>query len=323
MRIALMIEGQEDVSWADWVALAEACEGAGIEALLRSDHYMSFAHADRREAHDAWTTIAALAALTTRLRLGTCVSPVGFRHPANLAKSVVTIDHVSGGRVELGLGAGWFGDEFRAFGFPFPAPTERQDMLEEAVEVVCRMWSDESPVSFAGRHYTLDACWSLPRAVQRPHPPLIIGGNAGPRSAALAARRADEYNVNNVAAPQVARQRARLNAACEAIGRDPATLRLSLLANLLVGTDTADLHARAARLMERDGISGSPADYVARRGAETLTGTPEQVLAALGDYARAGVDRVLLQHWLHRDLDIVELIGNQLRPEAERLQAST
>src|SRR5262245_49949488 len=139
MRIALMIEGQEDVSWSDWVALAEASEKAGIEALFRSDHYMSFTHADRREAHDAWTTLAALAARTTRLRLGTCVSPAGFRHPANLAKSVATVDHVSDGRVELGLGAGWFADEFRAFGLPFPDPAERQDMLEEAVEVVCRL----------------------------------------------------------------------------------------------------------------------------------------------------------------------------------------
>jgi F420-dependent oxidoreductase-like protein len=322
MRIALMIEGQEDVSWADWVALAESCEAAGIEALFRSDHYMSFAHPARREAHDAWTTIAALAARTTRLRLGTCVSPVGFRHPANLAKSVATIDHVSGGRVELGLGAGWFGDEFRAFGFPFPGPSERQDMLEEAVEVVCRMWSDEAPVTFDGRHYALDRCSSVPRPVQRPHPPLIVGGNAGPRSAALAARWADEYNVNNVAATQVGRQRSRLNAACAAIGRDPATLRLSLLVNLLVGTDRADLEARAARLMERDGISGSPSDYVAGRGPETLTGTPDEVLAAIADYARAGVDRLLLQHWLHRDLDTVELIGRDLRPEVERLEVS-
>ena len=163
MRIALMIEGQEDVSWADWLALAEACEEFGIEALFRSDHYMSFAHADRREAHDAWTTIAALASRTTHVRLGTCVSPATFRHPANLAKTVATIDHVSGGRVELGLGAGWFADEFNAFGFPFPGPAERQDILEEAVEIVCRMWTEESPFSFSGRHFQLDECRSLPQ----------------------------------------------------------------------------------------------------------------------------------------------------------------
>ena len=201
MRIALMIEGQEDVSWADWLALAEACEEFGIEALFRSDHYMSFARPDRREAHDAWTTIAALASRTTQVRLGTCVSPATFRHPATLAKTVATIDHVSGGRVELGLGAGWFTDEFNAFGFPFPGPAERQEILEETVEIVCRMWTEESPFSFSGRHFQLDECRSLPQPVQRPHPPLIIGGNAGPRSAALAARWADEYNVNNVAPP--------------------------------------------------------------------------------------------------------------------------
>jgi F420-dependent oxidoreductase-like protein len=319
MRIALMIEGQEDVSWADWIALADACEEFGIEALFRSDHYMPFAEADRREAHDAWTTIAALASRTNRLRLGTCVSPATFRHPAILAKTVATIDHVSGGRVELGLGAGWFADEFGAFGFPFPGPAERQDILEQAVEIVCRIWTDESPFSFRGRHFQLDDCQSRPLPVQRPHPPLIVGGNAGPRSAALAARWADEYNVNNVAPPRVKRQRALLAAACETLGRDPGSLRLSVLANLLVGTDTADLHARAARLMERDGVSGSPSDFVDGRGPETLTGTPDEVLARIDQYAHAGVDRIMLQHWLHRDLDTVELIGRQIRPEAERL----
>jgi F420-dependent oxidoreductase-like protein len=319
MRIALMIEGQEDVSWAEWVALAEACEQFGIEALFRSDHYASFSNPDTRQAHDAWTTIAALAARTSRVRLGTCVSPVEFRHPAALAKSVATIDHVSAGRVELGLGAGWFADEFRAFGFPFPGPAERQAMLEEAAEIVCRLWSDESPVSFTGRHFALEDARSLPPPVQRPHPPLIIGGNAGPRSAALAARWADEYNVNNVVPEHAQRQRAKLAAACEAIGRDPATLRLSLLANLLVGTDDAALREQGARLMERDGVSGSPAEFLAGRGPETLTGTPDEVLERLAAYARVGVERVLLQHWLHRDLDTVELIGNTIGPEVERL----
>jgi F420-dependent oxidoreductase-like protein len=319
MRIALMIEGQEDVSWSDWAALADACEEFGIEALFRSDHYMSFADADRREAHEAWTTIAALAARTTRVRLGTCVSPATFRHPATLAKTVATIDHVSGGRVELGLGAGWFAGEFSAFGFPFPDPAERQDILEEVVEVLCGLWTDESPFSFSGHHFHLEACRSRPRPVQRPHPPVIIGGNAGPRSAALAARWADEYNVNNVDPSRVERQRAQLATACESIARDPGSLRLSVLANLLVGTSTADLHARAARLMERDRASGSPSDFVDGRGPETLTGTPDQVLDQIDQYARVGVDRMMLQHWLHRDLDTVELIGRHIRPEAERL----
>jgi F420-dependent oxidoreductase-like protein len=319
MRIALMIEGQEDVSWADWLALAEACEEFGVEALFRSDHYMSFVRADRREAHDAWTTIAALASRTTRLRLGTCVSPATFRHPANLAKAVATIDHVSGGRVELGLGAGWFTDEFNAFGFPFPGAAERQDILDETVEIVCRIWTEGSPFSFSGRHFQLSECQSLPQPVQRPRPPLIIGGNAGPRSAALAARWADEYNVNNVTPPQVEGQRARLAAACETIGRDPASLRLSVLANLLVGTDTADLHTRAAHLMERDAQSGSPTDFLDGRGPETLTGTSDEVLTQIDKYARAGADRIMLQHWLHRDLDTVELIGRHIQPAAEQL----
>jgi F420-dependent oxidoreductase-like protein len=319
MRVALMVEGQEDISWTDFVALAEGCEEFGIEALFTADHYMSFAD-DRRGAHDVWTVIAALAARTTRLHLGTCVSPVSFRHPANVAKSVATIDHVSGGRVELGLGAGWFDAEFRAFGFPYPDPGQRQDMLEEAVEIVCRLWAGDPPVTFSGRHYALEECRSVPRPMRQPHPPLIIGGNAGPRSAALAARWADEYNVNNVSPERVVRQRGQLVAACEAIGRDPSTLRMSLLVNLLVGTDTADLHARAEQLMKRNNVSGSPTDFVAGRGPNTLTGTVDAVLDQVGEYARAGVERILLQHWVHRDIETVELIGRRLRPAIEAIE---
>jgi alkanesulfonate monooxygenase SsuD/methylene tetrahydromethanopterin reductase-like flavin-dependent oxidoreductase (luciferase family) len=193
-------------------------------------------------------------------------------------------------------------------------------MLEEAVEVVCRLWRDDAPVTFAGRHYALEECRSVPPPVRQPHPPLIIGGNAGPRSAALAARWADEYNVNNVTPQRVARQREQLAGACEAIGRDPATLRVSLLVNLLVGTDTADLHARAEMLMQRNRVTGSAADFVAGRGLDTLTGTVDAVLDQVAEYARAGVERILLQHWVHRDLESVELIGRRIRPEIEAIE---
>ncbi len=191
-----MIEGQEGVTWEQWVALARACEQHGFEGLFRSDHYLAFARQNERGALDPWATISALAAVTDRIRLGTMVSPVTFRHPANLAKLVVTADHVSGGRVELGMGAGWFEEEHRAFGFPFPDTRERMDMLAEQVEIVHGLWGGEGDVfSFAGKHYRLDACPALPKPFQDPHPPLIMGGRAGPRSAALAARWADEYDV--------------------------------------------------------------------------------------------------------------------------------
>ena len=180
MDICLMIEGQEGVTWEQWVALARACEQHGFEGLFRSDHYLAFARQNERGALDPWATISALAAVTDRIRLGTMVSPVTFRHPANLAKLVVTADYVSGGRVELGMGAGWFEEEHRAFGFPFPDTRERMDMLAEQVEIVHGLWGGEGDVfSFAGTHYRLDACPALPKPLQDPHPPLIMGGRCG------------------------------------------------------------------------------------------------------------------------------------------------
>ena len=143
VRLCLMIEGQEGVSWEQWMALAEATERSGLEGLFRSDHYLSFDHPHERGAHDAWATLAALASITERIRLGTLVSPAGFRHPSDLAKSVVTVDHASDGRVELGMGAGWFEREHRAFGFPFPSNAERMDVLTEQIEIVHRLWSED------------------------------------------------------------------------------------------------------------------------------------------------------------------------------------
>jgi F420-dependent oxidoreductase-like protein len=315
MRVALMIEGQENVTWDEWVALAQACERSGIEAMFRSDHYVSFGHPDSWGSLDAWATLAALAGHTSTLRLGTCVSPVGFRHPSMLAKAVVTVDHATGGRVELGLGAGWFDDEFHAYGFPYPEPGERHNMLEEAVEIVHRLWdADEPAVTFAGRHYRLEGCRALPRPVQDPHPPLMIGGEAGPRGVALAARWADEYNVNGVPPDIARRRRDRLSAACEAIGRDSASLSMSLMTNVLIGSDERDVVARAGRLMERDGTGGDAAAAVAARGPAVLTGTPERILEQLAVFASAGVERILLQHLLHQDLEALELIGRELVP---------
>src|SRR3954466_2648217 len=176
MRVCLMIEGQEDVSWEQWVALARACEESGIETLFRSDHYLSVQGEHGRASLDAWATVNALAAVTSRIRLGTLVSPATFRHPSVLAKMAVTTDHVSGGRVELGMGAGWFGDDHSRYGFPFADTATRMGVLAEQLEIVHRQWSEES-FSFEGKHYTLEDCHAEPKPVQRPHPPLILGGN--------------------------------------------------------------------------------------------------------------------------------------------------
>ena len=274
MRFAVMIEGQEDVGWEDWLALARTCERLGFEALFRSDHYLSVDGEDGFGALDAWGTICALAAVTTDLRLGTLVSPATFRHPSNLAKLAVTADHISGGRVELGLGTGWHDAEHRAFGFPAPS----MDRMAEQLAVVDGIFAP-GPFSFSGEHYVLEGLDALPKPVQQPLP-LILGGAAS-------------------AAPEEAgAARERLRTACEEAGRDPATLAFSLMHALVLGADEAAVEERAARL----GAEGY------------LRGTPEQVVARLREYEAAGVERVFLQHLLFRDEEILELFAAEVVP---------
>jgi F420-dependent oxidoreductase-like protein len=318
-----MVEGQEGVTWEDWVELARACERLGFEGLFRSDHYLSFWHDHEEGALDGWATISALGAVTERIRLGTMVSPVTFRHPAELAKAVVTADHVSGGRVELGMGAGWFEREHTAFGFAFPPVGERMSLLEEQVEIVHRLWGcDGDEVTFSGRHYRLEACPALPRAVQRPHPPLIIGGGAGPRSAAIAARWADEYDLVYVD-PAGAKDRvAKVSAACEAIDRDPSTIRRSLLTKAIVGSDERDVRRRAEALMARTNETGDPDAFLEDVRSSHVAGTAERVVERLAEYAAAGIQRVLLHQLVHHDLGSVELIGREIVPAVASLSRS-
>ncbi len=320
MDVCLMIEGQENVTWEQWIGLALACEEYGFQALFRSDHYLSFGHPAEYGSMDAWATLSALADRSERIRLGTLVSPVTFRHPSELAKAVVTVDHVSGGRIELGMGAGWHEGEHRAYGFPFPSNAERYDILEEQVEIVHRLWDvDEPEVNFEGKHYRLEGCHALPKPLQDPHPPLILGGEAGPRSARLAARWADEYNVNMVDPEACRKRNEALSRACEAIGRNPGELRRSLMTTTWVGADRQELEARVGRLLEKRGEGGDPAAYLAGLGPERIVGTTDEVLEKLRAYAEAGIQRVMLQHLLHDDLEALALIGQEIIPEASAL----
>ena len=220
MRVCLMIEGQECVTWDQWRALAETAEASGFEAMFRSDHYESLDGPPNRGSLDAWGTINALAALTSTLKLGTLVSPVTFRHPSTLARSVVTADHVSGGRIELGIGAGWHEGEHRSFGFPFDTTRDRFDRLAEQIEIVSRSCEDE-PFDFDGRFYRLEQCDAQPKPARRPH--LILGGSAQPRGAALAARWADEYNTVFPTAEEARERKERIDKACADAGREPIT----------------------------------------------------------------------------------------------------
>jgi alkanesulfonate monooxygenase SsuD/methylene tetrahydromethanopterin reductase-like flavin-dependent oxidoreductase (luciferase family) len=292
-----MIEGQEDVTWDDWRALAGACEEHGIEALFRSDHYLSVFGRSERGSLDAWATINALAAVTSKLRLGTLVSPATFRHPSELAKVVVTADHVSGGRVELGLGTGWNEAEHEAYGFPFPPMGERMKMLAEQLELISRQWG-AGPIQ--------------PKPLQQPRPNLILGGRGGPRSIRLAARFADEYNTVNKTAAECAEIRTQLDAACAEYRREP--IPLSLMTGWLAGEDQAELVDRAERLSEWTGRGLDGESFLAELPPSSIAGTVDRAVERLGELAAVGVERVMLQHLLHRDLDAVEQIGRRVVP---------
>ena len=311
MDLCLMIEGQDGVTWPQWLALAQACEASGIPALFRSDHQLNLSGRADRGSLDAWATLTALAAHTRTLRLGTLVSPVTFRHPSDVAKVVAAADHVSGGRVELGLGAGWHEREHAAYGFPFPPLKKRMDLLAEQLEIVHGHWADGA-FSFAGEHYVLEDLDAQPKPVQRPRPPLLMGGKAGPRGAALAARWADEYNTPFAPLADVLAMKDRVTAACEAAGREP--IAFSLMTGVLAGRDRAELRDRARLLAEHNGEVAEPDDYLAALAPAWIVGTVDEVAEQLGTLRDAGLARVMCQQLLHGDLDHVALIGGDLAP---------
>jgi len=283
VRISLMIEGQEGVDWDQWLALALAAEAAGLEGLFRSDHYRSIMRGEPAGSLDAWATLAALAGRTERLRLGTMVSPVTFRPASVLAKSVVTVDQISGGRAELGIGAGWFEDEHRSYGLPFPSVGERLDELERQLAEINRQWSDADDIE--------------PKPLQKPRPPIIIGGRAKPRTVRAAVRFADEYNT---VSPTVEEARERRRAVAEAAreaGRAP--LRFSMMIGCVVGRDEAETRDRVAHLRELLGEGAVP----------PLTGTVDEVAERLREYEAVGVERAMLQHLVHEDVEMVGRLG--------------
>ena len=310
MELCLMIEGQEGVTWPQWVALAHACEEHGIPSLFRSDHYMNLdgKHPERGSL-DAWGTLCGLAAETSTLRLGTMVSPATFRHPSMLTKIVTTADHISGGRIDLGLGAGWHEREHEAYGFPFASTRERMDVLEEQLQIVLGNWGSD-PFTFEGAHYTLRDLDAEPKPVQRPHPPLIIGGSGGARSAAFAARYADEYNTPFATVDDVRGRRERVVKACEDAGREP--LPFSIMTGVIVGRDDGELRERVGRLaavIDQNAdelLSNPPPAWI----IATLDEATERLLAL----ADVGVSRVMCQQLLHDDLDAVALLGSELAP---------
>ena len=312
MRYALMIEPQQGCSYADQLAIARRAEAAGFEALFRSDHYDSFPGEGGRPTTDAWTVVAGLARETERIRLGVLVSPVTFRHPGTLAKIVATVDEMSGGRVTVGLGAGWNEEEHDHHGLPFPPIEVRAEMLEEQLAILRGLWQEPDGWSFAGRHYAVPASLFRPRPVQRPAPPVIVGGEGSPRSMRIAVRYADEFNVTSSSPERVAERYAKLDDIARAAGRDPSTLVHSAMVGTLVGRDAAEVERRSEAVLEQFGLAEQGTAWFETRRPRWVLGTPDEARATVERFAAAGVERLMLQDFLPWDLEMVDLLGEVL-----------
>ena len=305
MRLCLMIEGQEGVTWDDWVRLARLTEKHGLEGLFRSDHYTAIIRPDA-DAHDAWATLAGLAAITERIRLGTMVSPATFRHPSVLARMAATVDHISGGRAEVGMGSGWYEREHEAHGFPFLDSKQRFALFAEQVEIVVRSWTEER-FDHDGPAYRLRDQLALPRPVQQPHPPLVLGGTVKPRFAALAARYATEVNTLGARNDELRERKDALDRACAEAGREPASLGYSVMTACFLGETDGDVLDRVARFQSIRGDGSDPAALVAERRDRWLVGTVDQVTERISELRDIGVTRVILQHLNHSDDEMIGL----------------
>ncbi len=307
MDLRIFTEPQQGASYDDLLRVAKATEDLGFNAFFRSDHYLHMGrHFDGLPGPtDAWTTLAGLARETSRIRLGTLVSSVTYRHPGILAIQVAQVDQMSGGRVELGLGTGWYAAEHEAYGIPFP--DKRFGMLEEQLEIITGLWA--TPVgerfSFSGKHYTLVDSPALPKPVQT-RVPVIVGGGGRSRTPALAARFAAEYNLNFQSFARAREQVSLVRDACVATGRNPDELVYSAAHLLCVGKSEAEFRQRAAAIGER-------ADDL-RRGS-SFSGTTAEVVDKIGGYAELGITRCYLQTLDLSDLDHLELVASEVAPQ--------
>jgi F420-dependent oxidoreductase-like protein len=306
--LRIFTEPQQGATYDDLLRMAQATEECGFDAFFRSDHFLAMGVPGEPGPTDSYVTLAGLARETSRIRLGTLVTSATFRLPGPLAVAVAQVDQMSGGRVELGLGTGWFEAEHQAYGIPFPAVSERFDRLAEQLEILTGLWTTPpgERYSFTGTHYTVVDSPALPKPVQQPHPPVIVGGKGKRRTPELAARFATEFNVPFATVDDVAAQFARVDRACAEAGRDPATLPRSVAQMTCVGRDDAEV-ARRAEALGKKVDELNPFD---------LTGTVAQVVDQLGTWQqRTGLSRFYLQILDLADLDHLELIAAEVAPQ--------
>lgn len=311
MRFGLMIEGQQGLSYAEQLAIARRAEGAGFEAFYRSDHYDSFPGPGGQPTTDAWAVLAGLARETSTIRLGALVSPVTFRLPGVFAKLVTTVDEMSGGRVDVALGAAWHESEHRRLGIPYPSIAERAEMLEEQLTIVRALWDAPDGWTFHGRHYTVEDALFHPKPVHRPRPPIIVGGEGTPRSLRIAAQFADEFNLTRSGPDRAADRFAKLADACVAIGRDPSTIVRSVLVRTIVGADEAEVVERKRALLAMMTTDEVNDELSAANESRWISGTPDEARATIERFARAGAERLIFQDFLPRDLAMVDLMGRE------------
>jgi len=308
MKLRIFTEPQLGADYRTLRAVALAAEELGFEAFFRSDHYLKMGDVSGLPGPtDAWATLAALAVETSRIRLGTLMTPVTFRLPGPLAITVAQVDQMSGGRIELGLGTGWFEAEHAAYGIPFPPLGERFDLLEEQLAIITGLWTtpEGQAFSFDGAHYRVTDSPGLPKPAQRPRPPVLLGGRGTRRTPHLAARFADEFNVPFRSLRESGDLFARVREACEAAGRYPASMTYSVAQTVCCGKDEAEFRRRAAAIGE------DPAD--AREHG--IGGTPGEVAAKIAEFAEIGAERVYLQVLDLSDLDHLELIASDVVPQ--------
>ena len=307
MKLRIFTEPQQGADYQTQRAVALAAEELGFDAFFRSDHYLAMGGSGRPGPTDSWVTLGALAVETSRIRLGTMVTAATFRLPGPLAISVAQVDQMSAGRIEIGIGAGWFEREHTAYGIPFPPVGERFDRLEEQLAILTGLWEakEGETFSFSGTHYRLTNSPALPKPAQRPRPPVILGGSGPRRTPRLAATFADEYNVpfHSVADSEAAFSRVR--DACTAAGRDPGSMIYSVAQTVCCGKDEAEFRRRAAA------IGWEPADF----REKGIGGTPGAVAAKLAEFAEIGAERVYLQVLDLHDLDHLALIASDVAPQ--------
>lgn len=308
MDFRVFVEPQQGATYADQLAVAKTAEAAGYSAFFRSDHYLAMSGDGMPGPTDSWVTLGGIARETSTIRLGTMVTSATFRHPGVLAISVAQVDEMSGGRVDLGLGAGWFEAEHEAYAIPFPPLGERFDRLEEQLDILTGMWS--TPVGetydYSGKHYSIKESPALPKPIQSPYPPIIIGGGGPKRTPALTAKYATEFNIPFVDLETLKTQYARVEAAVEAAGRAANSLTYSAAFVVCTGRDDAEVAARAAAI-------GRDLDDL--RSSSPLVGTPGEIADKLDPFAEAGVQRVYLQVLDQSDLDHVEFFAAEVIPQ--------